>query len=379
MRQTFLRIFKKTERGQELPNQYELMSTVYKQQITRLIQALDLGIDLDIQVSGRAPTMASSEFLTNKEQGDWAESIVQRAINEHMPALLAVQYGRSDSLAAGDEGFEAFYASYPDELNGIGKRPDILVFYRSQFPDGVPDISSDEVVSRAIAAIEVRSSSFLANRYARYMEQRAIDALAICNRIREDIVNSDLAHLLSEKNNELYRFLLSANNESFKQLDFRRPSWSSSAELRRLSDLLRELKSNIEILHKRDHLSITPKVEDIALVNRWIQRFGVKHYYLQVFFDKAYLIPFEQILEIAADSEMEGDVFSVERDVKNQGKTTIKINVQVGTEIIGRIDMPTHCSQMKELGRGRLLFYVTFQGGRGYLDGGLLGEVLGVG
>lgn len=211
------------------------------------------------------------------------------------------------------------------------------------------------------------------------MEQRAIDALAICNRIREDIVNSDLAHLLSEKNNELYRFLLSANNESFKQLDFRRPSWSSSAELRRLSDLLRELKSNIEILHKRDHLSITPKVEDIALVNRWIQRFGVKHYYLQVFFDKAYLIPFEQILEIAADSEMEGDVFSVERDVKNQGKTTIKINVQVGTEIIGRIDMPTHCSQMKELGRGRLLFYVTFQGGRGYLDGGLLGEVLGVG
>lgn len=160
MRQTFLRIFKKTERGQELPNQYELMSTVYKQQITRLIQALDLGIDLDIQVSGRAPTMASSEFLTNKEQGDWAESIVQRAINEHMPALLAVQYGRSDSLAAGDEGFEAFYASYQDELNGIGKRPDILVFDRSQFPDGVPDISSDEVVSRAIAAIEVRSSSF---------------------------------------------------------------------------------------------------------------------------------------------------------------------------------------------------------------------------
>jgi type II restriction enzyme len=91
------------------------------------------------------------------------------------------------------------------------------------------------------------------------------------------------------------------------------------------------------------------------------------------------LIPFEHILEIAGDSEKEGEVFSIERDVKNQGKTTIKINVQVGREIIGRIDMPEHCSQMKELGRGRLLFYVTFQGGRGYLDGELLKEVLRVG
>jgi len=125
-------------------------------------------------------------------------------------------------------------------------------------------------------------------------------------------------------------------------------------------------------------LSITPKVEDIALVNRWIQRFGVKHYYLQVFFDKAYLISFEQILEIVADSKKEGEVFSIERDVKNQGKTTIKINVQAGREVISRIDMPDHRSQMKELARGRLLFYVTFEGGRGYIDGALLKEVLGV-
>jgi type II restriction enzyme len=97
-----------------------------------------------------------------------------------------------------------------------------------------------------------------------------------------------------------------------------------------------------------------------------------------VFFDKAYLIPFEQILEIAADPEKEGEVFSIERDVKNQGKTTIKINVQVGREVIGKIDVPEHRSQMKEFERGRLLFYVTFEGGRGYLDGPLLKEMLGV-
>ena len=30
--------------------------------------------------------------------------------------------------------------------------------------------------------------------------------------------------------------------------------------------------------------------------------------------------------------------------------------------------MPEHKSAMKELQRGRLLFYVTFEGGKGYLD-----------
>ncbi len=55
-------------------------------------------------------------------------------------------------------------------------------------------------------------------------------------------------------------------------------------------------------------------------------------------------------------------------NLKNQRKTTIKVNVQVGKEIIGKIDMPEHQSAMKELDRGRLLFYVTFKGGKGYLD-----------
>ena len=122
------------------------------------------------------------------------------------------------------------------------------------------------------------------------------------------------------------------------------------------------------MLHKRDYLSITPKLEDLALVNRWIQRFNVRHFYLQVFFDKAYVIPFKNILEIVSDSTNEDSVFSVEVDVKNQGKTTIKINIQVGKEILGRIEMPEHRSAMKELERGRLLFFVTFSGGRGYLD-----------
>lgn len=87
-----------------------------------------------------------------------------------------------------------------------------------------------------------------------------------------------------------------------------------------------------------------------------------------MFFDKAYIISFQDILELVCNEDNEGKSFSIERDVKNQGKTTIKVNVQVGKEILGRIDMPEHKSAMKELDRGRLLFYVTFNGGKGYLD-----------
>lgn len=113
-------------------------------------------------------------------------------------------------------------------------------------------------------------------------------------------------------------------------------------------------------------------MEDIALVNRWIQKYNIKHFYLQVFFDKAYVISFQDILELVSNDENEGNNFSIERDVKNQGKTTIKVNVKIGKEVIGKIDMPEHKAAMKELARGRLLFYVTFEGGKGYLDNEIL-------
>ena len=61
-------------------------------------------------------------------------------------------------------------------------------------------------------------------------------------------------------------------------------------------------------------------------------------------------------------------MFSIEKDVKNQRKTTVKVNVAASSELLGRIDMPQHYSAKKELDRGRLLFYVSFEGGKGYLD-----------
>jgi type II restriction enzyme len=345
------------------------MNESYSQIIARLIEAAPFDIDPNIRMEGRPPSSASSEFLTNKEQGDWAERVVLAAINENCPDHLAVSYGRGDGLAAGDPGFADFYREYQNELNTIGKKPDILIFRRADFLDREHiDLANEQTVSRAVAAIEVRSSSFLATKYALFMSNRIKHAEQECMRVRRLILQEPFATLLRQKSPDLFDLINNAGLSTFRELDFRFRSWSSSALLQELSEYLKLLKEQIKILHKRDYLSITPKVEDLSLANRWIQRFNVPHYYLQVFFDRAYIISFREILEIISDSAKEDVVFSVEKDVKNQWKTTIKIDIQISREIIGRMDMPEHKSALKELERGRLLFYVTFSGGRGYLD-----------
>ncbi|MBN1804226.1 MAG: AccI family restriction endonuclease [Sedimentisphaerales bacterium] len=341
---------------------------MYKDDIQNLIIKSPMEIDTEIQMSGRPPTMANSEFLTNREQGDWAEQIVCKAINEGIDNYFAIEYGRTESIAAGDDDFAQFYSDYQAELNSIGKRPDLLIFKDSDFPDKNVDIENDEHIRKATAALEIRSSSFLVDKYSAFMEKRQSNAIAECRRIREEITSGPLCDLLKQKNMTIYSLIKNATDDTFRELDFRRPSWSLTQGLRDLTERLKTLKDNIKILHKRDYLSITPKLEDIALVNRWIQNFDVKHYYLQVFFDKAYVISFQDILELVCNEDNEGRSFSIERDVKNQAKTTIKVNVQIGKEILGKIDMPEHKSAMKELDRGRLLFYVTFDGGKGYLD-----------
>jgi hypothetical protein len=109
-----------------------------------------------------------------------------------------------------------------------------------------------------------------------------------------------------------------------------------------------------------------------------VQNDNVPHFYFQVFFDKVFGISFEQILTIISNSDNDGVIFSVEKDVQNQNKTTIKINSKTGYSIALKVDEPTHESIRKEMDRGRLLFYVTFKGGTAYLDLDNLRTILGI-
>ena len=151
----------------------------YKEKIIDLAKKVpstivDFKVD---RIRGKAPTQAFSEFLTNREQGDWAEDLIIRAINSLSQHYVAVKYGKSDNLIAGDDGFEDFYEEYQDELDTIGKRPDLLIFhkdhYKSDWKKDISHFSNDElaqIVPQAIAGLEIRSSSFLIDKYDEEME-----------------------------------------------------------------------------------------------------------------------------------------------------------------------------------------------------------------
>ena len=110
----------------------------------------------------RVPTQAFSEFLINRELGDWAERLVADETGRADFTLNACAYGRSENLVAGEPGFDEFYRSYIRELRTLGKRPDILVFRtEAPKPSRFFDASCETSITAArgaFAAFEVRSS-----------------------------------------------------------------------------------------------------------------------------------------------------------------------------------------------------------------------------
>lgn len=350
----------------------------YRQKIEEIIQKvpnslIDITIDRE---KGRCPTQASSNFITNREQGDWAEFLMQKAINNISKNYIAVKYGKSDDKVAGEEGFSQFFQEFQIELDTIGKRPDILIFRKSDYDLAKwgTDISKyskdllDPFVGKAVAGIEIRSSSFLVEKYDLAMQQRAVYYMDKALQAKQKIL-TEYADLLEHTSRRQYiEILNSINQTTLNAIDFRRPTWRSSERLKQLSEQFKILKNAIKEFQKRDFLSITPKVEDLKVIYKWIQTYNVPHYYFQVFFDKIYGISYQNILEVISNIENKGSKFFIEGDVKNQNKVTIKINVKEGIEIASNIDMPNHKSAMKELDRGRMLFYVKFESGSAYLN-----------
>lgn len=340
------------------------------------IQKLTTNVDPDLadfnaeRVRGRMPTLVSSEFLTNKEQGDWAENTLLNSINNNSTELIAVHYGKNDDISAGDEGFKEFFEAYQTELDTIGKRPDILIFDKKDFPYDTSDISNfsddvlDDLVPKAKCGIEVRSSAYLIDKYENYMNEKISNAIDTAMKSRNIILNN-YKELLISKSKALYDIVESISPDNIHDISFRKRSWNSSKELKELSDELNRLKDSIkeisETTSKRTSLSITPKVEDLKVVYTWVQKYNVPHYYIQVFFDKAYGISFEKILTLIGNPSLEGKEYFIESDVKNQGKTTIKINATKESNVLEMINLPEHYSEMKELNRGRLLYYVKFK------------------
>ncbi len=357
----------------------------YLNRLNRMITDIDTGlVDFSrARTRGHAPTQVSSEFLTNKEQGDWAEKTLLNAINHSSDKYVAVKYGRDDDIVAGEETFKAFYEAYQMELDEIGKRPDVLIFDRKDFKYDTLDISHfsrevlDELVPKAKCGIEVRSSAFQISKYESFMDQKHQQLLSGFLQLKEDIL-CGCGDLLREKNSDLYETISRLTVENLHTKKFRSPSWKGTPELQELSSHLKQLNQVIAELRKRPFLSITPKVEDLKLVYTWIQKYDVPHFYVQVFFDRAYGISFERILSLLSTPALKNHAYFIESDVKNQNKTTIKIHAEEEKAILEEISIPPHHSEMKELGRGRLLFYVKFCDSTASLNKAAFQDVFGI-
>lgn len=249
----------------------------------------------------RVPTQVFSEFLTNREQGDWAETLVTHTLSITLEDFVPVKYGKTDNIIAGEEGFKEFYIKYQDELDLIGKRPDTLIFPKESIQGLSSDLSGlsleelSQIVPKALLGLEIRSSSFLSKRYE-------------------------------------------------------------------------EAAKRGEINGGRKFLSFTPKIEDLLVVIKWISTYNVPHYYCQVFFDAVYAISFHKILEIINDTLNKNKLFYIETNEKNQQKRTIHLNINQGFHIGDIKDLPKHSSVAKELGRGRMLHHVKFEGGKLEVD-----------
>jgi hypothetical protein len=235
----------------------------------------------------RRPTAAHSDFLINRQFGDWTETLLRTSFNAQVENYKAVRYGAGGNLIAGDPGFIEMFTSYHAEIRRIGKRPDLLIFDRDiksqmNLPDDISEFESSglvEIARRSARALEVRSSRYLAARYRQVKEK----------------------------------------DQSF-----------------------------------------TPKLEDLPILTHWIAEHGIPCFYTQVFFDEAYMISFEKILEIICDTGVE----HIDKVARNQGKSTFYIPVSEGILIGQVIENPRWTAETKYMSDGRVIIYTTPSGGK---------------
>lgn len=337
------------------------------------IEALKERISKDIidfsigRKKSNTPNQATSDFMFNREQGDWAEKTLAKCINENSDKYIVVHYGKSDDIIAGEDGFKEFYESYQEELDKIGKRPDLLIFSKEDFDCETNDISNypleelEEIVPKAKCGIEVRSSLYL---YDEHNNQTSLIHKELVEKTIEtkNKILDSYSDLLKTKDSILYDNITKINEDNLQIPSFRVPFVRNrNEEQETLCKLLKDLRTYINKIAERDFISITPKVEDIKVVYKWIETYNVPHFYVQLFFDKAYGMSFESILESLSRPEAKNKEYFIEGDEKNQYKRTIKFNPTDGKNILEKIDIPRHHSEMKELKKGKLLFYVKFE------------------
>ncbi len=114
----------------------------------------------------------------------------------------------------------------------------------------------------------------------------------------------------------------------------------------------------------RETPSFTVKVEDLIIVNRWLERHHIPQSYCQVFFDSIFAINFLKIFEIIGS----GTGFTIETPAKSQEKATIMIPITSGLQIGTATSLPEFRAEHRVTELGRHDAFVVPEGGGFSLD-----------
>jgi len=121
-------------------------------------------------VTRRPPSRISEGFRSTMAQGQWAENKAIETINKD-EALRAIRYGQSRVTFKDRNEFLVYWERMHKQVLTYGKRPDVLVFEKSDSLDYPDDISESnekkvmDIVKQSLAGLECRSSTWLLDKY----------------------------------------------------------------------------------------------------------------------------------------------------------------------------------------------------------------------
>jgi hypothetical protein len=301
--------------------------------------------------------LRGSDFLMRFSQGRWAEDILMRTINQ-TDDFRAVPYGPS-SVAPSDPHEMERYFEHLDQAGAIGKRPDLLILSRGDYEDVLPQLEKigltdlpfipetdlDFLRSRAIMAVEVENSLWIAHEMPDY--GKGITLVELTNKRRRFKKPERQAEWKAWINN-LQRFC--AQSESH----------------RHLKGFLEASKMPTVII----------KEEDLLPLTEWAINYGVRIFIFHLFYDEAYYISLEEACKLIES----GVILPTEQTFYAPGgPTTRKIIYKIWYTLAQPLGTMTHQPEMSAKfvkdKNGHILPYVHFSGGQMALSAEILSEL----
>ena len=303
--------------------------------------------------------LRGSDFLMRFSQGRWAEDIVVRTINA-TDEFRAVPYGPS-SVAPSDPYEMERYFERLDMAGTIGKRPDLLVFSRDDYEairlrldevgvanlPFIPESELDFLHSRAIIAVEVENSLWIAREMPDYGK------------------GIPLVELIAKRR----RFRKPEKIERWE-------AWIKN--VRRFCERSEERKRLMGFMETAKVPTVIIKGEDIEPLREWEATFDVPIFIFHLFYDEAYYISFQDVCELIES----GVIFPIQQIFYAPGGPTTrkhiyKIWYTLALPLGTMVQEPELSARFVKDDNGHILPYVHFSGGKMVLSAEILAELRG--